>query len=313
MNTEPLLSIITATYNNEPLLPRFFDSILNQTYTNWELLIINDGSTDNTLSVCYEYAARDSRIKVYTQENKGQAPARNAVLKYAKGDLLTYVDSDDAVKPDTYRAAISTLMDNPKCDIVVYPIEWINQQERFVTAYSVRPVVEDRDAMFDLLYNVQRVYPVIWDKIYRRDILDGLEFLPGVLFDDNLMFVQILTRCKGICFSLVGAYEYHQEEFDLKKFLWDERKDYSQVVVNCAAFDVLSKDKELAKYRDVVYSRICNHLYTSLPRRKEEVKGRILKYGRDTIMTHNVLFSQHLSLKQKAKAFYLKLRYMLGL
>lgn len=313
MNTEPLLSIITATYNNGPLLPRFFESIINQTYQNWELVIVNDGSTDNTLAVCEEYAARDCRIKVYTQENQGQAVARNLALDNINGDLVAFIDGDDAIKPDTYQKAIELLIGHPHCDVVVFPVEWISQHNRFVTAFSTRPIVEEREMLFDLVYNAQRVYPMVVDKIYRRELLEGLSFVSGVVFDDNLMSIQVLKRSQGICFSLTGGYEYHQEEFDKTKNDWTPYKDYSQMYVNCAVYDELCQEPDLVKYRDLVYSRICNHIVASLPYRKDPNKQKVLECGKRVVLQHSVVSSRGLTLKQKVKAFYLKLRYIFGL
>lgn len=314
MNTEPLLSIVTATYNNGPLLPRFFESIVNQTYQNWELVIVNDGSTDNTLAVCEEYAARDARIKVYKQENQGQSAARNLALDKIHGDLVAFVDGDDAIKPDTYQKAIEILLKHHYCDIVTIPIHWINKTEDFITGASLYPVV-DRAEMLRLLYGTSMhiLSLLLVNKLYRRELIEGLRFVSGVVFDDNLMSIQILKRSKGICFSLVGGYEYHQEEFDETKNNWTPHKDYSQMYINCAVYDELSGELGLAKYRDLIYSRICNHIVTSLPCRKSPDKQKVLEYGKRVVLEHPVLSSRGLNLKQKAKALYLKLCYTFGL
>ena len=136
MSEYPLLSIIVPVYNTEALLNRCIDSVLNQTYSNWELLLVNDGSTDNSLSICQTYAKQDKRIKVFHQSNQGQSVARNHALEQANGELITFLDSDDAVAPTTYEGGIQSLQNNSECNIVVFPIKSINTKESFITSFG---------------------------------------------------------------------------------------------------------------------------------------------------------------------------------
>ncbi len=96
----PQISIIVPVYNIEKYFHRCVDSILSQTFTDFELLLINDGSNDNSGAICDEYAAKDARIRVFHKENGGVSSARNLGLDNAKGEWITFVDSDDYVKPD---------------------------------------------------------------------------------------------------------------------------------------------------------------------------------------------------------------------
>lgn len=97
---EPLISIIVPIYNSEKFLGRCLDSIISQTYKNWELLLINDGSIDNSLMICNNYASKNTRIRVFNKPNEGVSSARNLGIKNAQGKWLTFIDSDDWVESD---------------------------------------------------------------------------------------------------------------------------------------------------------------------------------------------------------------------
>lgn len=118
MEKLPLVSIIVPIYNSEPYLNRLFDSILNQTYKNIELVLVNDGSTDNSLSICEKIAKKDKRVKIYSQTNGGASSARNLGLSKSNGDYITYVDSDDKLDLTFVAKMIASALTN-KSDMVV--------------------------------------------------------------------------------------------------------------------------------------------------------------------------------------------------
>lgn len=119
----PLISILVPCYNVSPWLHRCLDSILAQTYTNWEAILVNDGSKDNTAEILEEYAKLDSRFKVIHQENRGLAGARNTALHHISGEWMTWVDPDDEITPNYLAAYLTSAMHQHKdsilCDIVI--------------------------------------------------------------------------------------------------------------------------------------------------------------------------------------------------
>ena len=108
------ISVIVPIYNAEAYLNRCLDSIINQTYSDLEIILINDGSTDNSLDICLEYASKDKRIVVYNQTNKGISKARNKGIELATGDYIGFVDSDDIISPRMYET-LYNLMTDEKC------------------------------------------------------------------------------------------------------------------------------------------------------------------------------------------------------
>ena len=120
---DPLISVLVPCYNVSPWLHRCLDSILAQTYTNWEAILVNDGSKDNTADILEEYAKIDSRFKVIHQENRGHSGARNTGIKHLSGEWMTWIDADDAVTPDYLADYVKSAMmqhtDAIPCDLVI--------------------------------------------------------------------------------------------------------------------------------------------------------------------------------------------------
>ncbi len=107
---KPLLSVIMPVYNSEKYLSQAIECVINQSYQNWELLLINDGSTDNSGSICSEYKSKDTRIRLLTQENQGSQVARNYGLMQASGELISFIDSDDLLDNDMFSIMIDNML-----------------------------------------------------------------------------------------------------------------------------------------------------------------------------------------------------------
>lgn len=118
MKDYALISVIVPCYNQAIYLPETLDSVLHQTYQNWEAIVVNDGSPDNTEDVALEYAAKDKRIKYICKENGGLSSARNAGIEYAKGEFILPLDSDDIIKPEYMKKAIEAFEDSPQLKVV---------------------------------------------------------------------------------------------------------------------------------------------------------------------------------------------------
>ena len=130
MSTSPLVSIIIPVYNSERFLKECFNSILSQYFKDFEVIIVDDGSTDSSLIIEEEYS-KDLRFRVIKQENAGQGIARNRALDIAKGKYITFLDSDDAMKPDFLKETVSKI-EGGKYDIVVTNYDFINEKSDFL-------------------------------------------------------------------------------------------------------------------------------------------------------------------------------------
>ena len=140
VSVPPAVSIIVPVYNTERFLNRCIDSVLAQTYSDWELLLVDDGSTDSSGSICDEYATQDSRIRVFHKENGGVSSARNLGLDYARGEWITFVDSDDYIAPDMIEKLYETQKRN-NADITVCGYRWVDKEGKNLKSFHMNSMV----------------------------------------------------------------------------------------------------------------------------------------------------------------------------
>lgn len=220
---EPLISIIVPVYNVEPYLRKCVDSILNQTYRNLEVILVDDGSPDGCPAICDEYAAKDDRIKVIHKANGGLSDARNAGMAVARGEYLAFVDSDDMLPPDAMEILLNTAI-SEQADMV------IGGYSRF----------EDIPAApCDLKLSVKRWTPVetmadmfrngcsSWARLYRRELHQSILFPVGEINEDEAIVLELLEKCNCIAVTNVVVYYYRfrpesitTASFNMKKMAW---------------------------------------------------------------------------------------------
>jgi glycosyltransferase involved in cell wall biosynthesis len=194
---EPFVSVIVPIYNVEKYLEKCILSLTNQTYTNIEIILVNDGSTDNCGTICDRYARIDSRIKVIHQQNKGLSAARNIGLKTALGEILFFVDSDDSVTPDFCTKAVNAIQRN-KADLVCFGVRFINAEGKTIKYNRVRheKLLTSKEAIRQILSN--KLHIDVWCKAFRRELFDNLSFPEGYLAENVFIIVRLLDRAKKI-------------------------------------------------------------------------------------------------------------------
>lgn len=189
------ISVIIPVYQAERYLHDCIDSILSQTFSDFELLLVDDGSTDGSLAICREYAEKDSRILVFSQENQGQAAARNLALKHAKGDWLCFVDSDDCIHRQMvqllYDAAQKSGASISQCRMLeaeALPEDFDRPRRGDFQVYEMEEAT--LAALFD-----RGEYPawVSCAKLIRRELVEGYPFTPGRVYEDNE------AVCRWVC------------------------------------------------------------------------------------------------------------------
>ncbi|MCM1338405.1 MAG: glycosyltransferase [Muribaculaceae bacterium] len=184
------LSIIVPVFNCEKFLEKCVNSILSQTIKDFELILVNDGSIDNSLEICNNFAMTDFRIKVFTQDNFGQSKARNVGLENATGEFVTFVDADDWVDSDYYQK----LIDASSChdaDIACGSILRVRKAyTKIRIKYDAENVYTNSQEKIDAARVPDMCY--VWNKVYRRSLLDKLQlrFVEGMYFED----VDFVTR-----------------------------------------------------------------------------------------------------------------------
>ena len=197
-----MISVIVPVYNVEPYLHKCLDSIINQTYSDLEILVVDDGSTDRSGEICDEYVKQDERIQVFHTENKGLSAARNLGLGRATGDWVGFVDSDDWIEPDMYelllKRAIETEADVVECSFcMVYPKQMIIKKKEELD-------ITGDDCIRALLQ--EKISGVVWNKLWNRDCFIHQRFPVGRIYEDIATVYLILYNIKRI--SIISAIKY---------------------------------------------------------------------------------------------------------
>ena len=232
----PAISIIIPVYNVEKYLRRCLDSVLNQTFTDWQAICVNDGSPDNSAAILAEYAARDSRFIIVEKENGGLSDARNAGMPYATGEYIMYLDSDDFIHPQTMEIAYY-MARRDNSDIVSFTYDRIYRPQlmvRHILKMDTDNVVPGRmHKRYDLNkiktcvtddvyeYATERTHNVpgkkkkwlikhcqVWKNMYRRELIADIPFIKGILFEDFPWWSEVMLRNPRVTIAPLPLYFY---------------------------------------------------------------------------------------------------------
>lgn len=209
----PLISVIIPVYNVEKYLRACLESVIRQTYNNLEILLVNDGSTDESKMICEEYKAKDNRITLINQKNGGLSAARNSGLKIAHGQYFFLLDSDDVIHVKTLQL-LYECMEESKCDIAITSSTKILQNvEPDIYEYKVgmNPVIlsgkECNMSFFSTDIDATDM-TVAWGKLYPRYMFDKITYPEGKLHEDEYVTYKIFDACSKCAYLKIGAYYY---------------------------------------------------------------------------------------------------------
>lgn len=205
---QPLISVIVPVYKVEPYLDKCISSIVNQTYANLEIILVDDGSPDNCPAMCDAWAEKDCRIQVIHQKNQGGGAARNAGLDLASGSLIAFVDSDDYIAPDMY-AHLYELLEQGADIVECGYVEVVGDRAVFACGYETHSYTV-QEAMAEHIQD--RVFrQLIWNKLYRRQVVDGIRFPTNKKIDDEFFTYQTLGNANTLIHSTKVCYAYRQQ------------------------------------------------------------------------------------------------------
>lgn len=224
-----LISVIVPVYKVEPYIRKCIDSILAQTYTKLEIILVDDGSPDCCPVICDEYSVMDSRVKVIHKENGGLSDARNAGLSEAKGEWIAFVDSDDWIEPDMYEKLLANAYEySAEISCGGVNDELIAEDGISILKTTMTGVVEvtccTRTEAMTRYFNTSWS---AWDKIYQKKIFDNIRFPVGEINEDEAIVLQLLEQCNKVVYTNEVFYHYiHRPSsittasFSPKKFAW---------------------------------------------------------------------------------------------
>lgn len=207
MNT-PLCSVIVPVYNVAEYLPRCINSLTNQTERNIEIILVNDGSTDESTFICREAASLDSRIVLIEKENGGLSSARNAGLDIAGGNYILFVDSDDYVSSDFCSEALACF-EKSGSDMVVFGFDTIfTDKGKTVHHHTKKPGTITKEEVVRGLLIDGYINSLAWNKAYRRSLFDGVRYPEGVMFEDVGTTYKLVDKASSFYISDRITYYY---------------------------------------------------------------------------------------------------------
>ncbi|MBR4287906.1 MAG: glycosyltransferase [Clostridia bacterium] len=207
----PRLSVVLPVYNVAPFLPQCLDSLLNQSYEDLEILAVDDGSTDESLSILREYEEKaQGKLKVFTKENGGLSDARNFGMERATGTYLAFIDSDDFVHPDFCRKMVEK-MEEENLDLVICDFYYYFSPDHILPSSAGKGFCEDRKKEAILSA------PMAWLRLCRREKFSHMRFEKGIYYEDLLFASPQILEAEKIGFVKEPLYYYRQREGSIMK------------------------------------------------------------------------------------------------
>lgn len=274
------ISIIVPVYNVEKYINECLDSILSQTHKDFELILVDDGSTDKSSIICDEYALKDKRIRVYHQENQGQAAARNFGVSQAQSDWIVFIDSDDIVHPKLIECLLNAVISTDAKISACPRIQGESLPEGFYqdvdTNFELITITENSLAG---LYKTSDYYWALFPSMVHKSILINRPFTPGKIFEDNAVCFKWLLDSGSFCSIDVPLYFYRttpnstmNKDFRLKSldYLWAMNE---QIVY----YDSIHYDKMLnLVFHDYFYTALSDSKRVKEELKNDDVSRKIL-------------------------------------
>ena len=300
-----MITIVVPVYKVEEYLERCVDSILNQTFTDFELLLVDDGSPDNCGKICDEYAEKDSRIFVIHQKNGGLSAARNAGINWFyeqnRSDYITFVDSDDWLHPEYLRILMNGITGN-HVKISVCDFKRVFDESPYENNYNINFELTSSE---NFLVNHFWQYNYACGKLYHKSVFCDVRYPIGKVFEDTFTTYKLLHKCEKIAYTELQLYYYFQNEQGISHSLWKP----AELVIFDAMQEQLKfyKEKGLQKAYAKEFELFVHHHAYQIVRIKEnkndlkknkatlkEIKKTLrnyLKENKDKFNVHNMTYS----------------------
>lgn len=304
---EDLISVIIPVYNVKEYLNRCINSIINQTYQNLEIIIIDDGSTDGSDKICDMYKRKDKRIKVFHKKNGGLSDARNYGLKFATGEYIAFCDSDDFIDKRMYEILHKKLIEN-NADICISNYYKFSKDEEIENDYDYekndKTIIYNKKEMFDHLYDNYLLSMVAWNKLYKKNIFDNLRYPKGKLVEDVALAHYIYNECNIIVITSLQLYFYYKRETSIlgtvKVNLLDEL-DFVYDRIKFMKKENLTNSKSFNETK-LYFMDTYIGLYYKLRKNNKKIDKSLL-YNYDKIMKQIYIETNQISLKKQIKYF----------
>ena len=270
---QELISIVVPVYNVEAFVDASVQSMVAQTYQNIEIILVDDGSTDASGTICKKWAEKDARVRYIHKENGGAASARNAALDACKGQLITFVDSDDFID-ENYIEVLYRSMKEEDADISICGWKDETDMEKKPVDNPGSKVCYDKvEAMCKLLYQ-EDFDTAMWCKLYKASMFDTIRFPEGNIYEDIAIIYKVFELADKVVYTGYNGYHYLLRDTGttLKKFS-KKKMDLIDVADEMEAY-ILANMPEAATAMKSKYVRANFHIYLQIPREQEFEKER---------------------------------------
>ena len=255
------ISVVLPVYNVEEYLEECLDSIVNQTFTDLEIICVNDGSTDNSLDILKEYAKKDDRIIIIDQENGGHAVATNVGMDHATGKYLFLMDSDDMLKLDAFELTYNAAEEKQVDFVLFKAINYDNEKDEFYESddYNMNGLanhVGENIFSFDDLGDwALRIAVTPWTKLYNREFIEKsqIRFAEGLIFEDNTFFFEVLIQAKRIYF--LKEHLFYRRWYDSSSTMAGDLRFTDSLAITTMTIDIFEK---YGKLDDLFKRRLYN-------------------------------------------------------
>ncbi len=294
----PLISVIVPVYNSEQYLSRCVESILNQSYSNLEIILVDDGSQDNCGSMCDTFAKNDRRIKVIHRKNGGSSDARNAGLDIATGKYLAFVDSDDFIHKNFVKRLFEICEEN-HCEIAQCSFEH-GKKNNFSSSVNTKTTVQVSTFDHIRIFRGRKLKIAAWGKLYKSILFSNIRFPLRKIHEDEFVTYKVVYAANRVAILKDKLYYYYQSENSImRKQRTEVRLDFIEAYTERIAFfqnlretelETLSK-KELA-VRAMLYNIKNKNTYNS-----KEVSDKLLRICRNN--SKGLLFNRRIALYER--------------
>jgi glycosyltransferase involved in cell wall biosynthesis len=244
----PKVSIIVPIYNVERYLRNCIESIMAQSLKDIEIILVNDGSIDNCGKICNEYVKNDKRINVIHKQNGGLSDARNAGIKFAKGDFIGFVDGDDSIDQNMYEVLYNLCIDqNTDISTCLIKSDNINLKNDFLVESNVK-VLDSKNAIHELYEGTLSGFSAC-NKLYKKEIFENILFPIGRVYEDAAVMYLLYDRAKKITFINYPLYNYTPRELSITRSGFSVKR-----------FDVVSNYYETYDFMEKNYPEMCEKL-----------------------------------------------------
>lgn len=300
-----LISVIVPIYNSEKYLNRCIDSILNQSYRNLEIILIDDGSIDNSFEVCKKYSNIDNRIKIVHKKNEGVSSARNIGLNMAKGEWISFIDSDDYIEKEMYEKLYKNALKND-AEISTCVLKYRTIEDKVINPFKGKLVLDEINSSVDLMKKIyysdfmNSLCVCMCTKLYKKYIFENLRFINGIYEDDEIS-TRILINNYKIAILNEPLYIYVQNlnsitnsKFSLKNL------NFLNILKKRIKIFSSNEYKELKKQTFELYFNMLIEYYVKARKEKlDEYLTEYISFGIKNII--NILNNKYIPLKSKIR------------